>query len=268
MLRFSPLVYMDPVGMTVHTNISCNEDSDRFPALGYCLFRNVISPEEVARYSRMLEEMLVSGTWKGEPHFYFDEWRKLCCNPRILDAVSSVLGPELVLFYSSIFMKRPRDQMRTPWHQDNTYWDSIRGTDVVTAWLALDNVDEENSCMKVIPCSHAGYEGFRMQAVEMKPEDRVMLRKEVDVTSEMEAAAVPIVLQAGEISIHDSFVIHGSGPNFSDRRRAGYTIRYGNALTTEIDQAIHTHSDHPRVPVYYVRGEGDGLREGYVDLRA
>ena len=45
MFRFSPLVYMDPIGMTVHTNISCNEDSDRFPALGYCLFRNVISPD-------------------------------------------------------------------------------------------------------------------------------------------------------------------------------------------------------------------------------
>ena len=95
-----------------------------------------------------------------------------------------------------------------------------------------------------------------------------MLKQKVAVTSQMESDAVPMVLEAGQISIHDSFLIHGSSPNCSDRRRAGYTIRYGNALTTTIDPARHTYGDLPQLPVYYVRGDDAGLRDNYRDLRA
>ena len=95
-----------------------------------------------------------------------------------------------------------------------------------------------------------------------------MLTSKVETTPAMEATAVPLIMKVGEISIHDSFILHGSDPNRSDRRRAGYTIRYGNALTTSIDVAKHnTDSDGPPLPVYYVKGSGEGLRDGYQDIR-
>jgi hypothetical protein len=257
--------HAEPIRLEQSEKSPCAEDPARFASLGYCVFRNGIPAGDVGRYSNLLEATMEAGEWKGEPHYYSEEWRTLCCHPRILDAVETILGPEIVLFFSSVLLKRPNDKIRSPWHQDNTYWKSIHGTDVVTVWLALDDVDEGNSCMQVIPRSHEGYEVLKTRYLEK--ETNVMLRLEVDVTPDMESAAVPICLHAGEFSIHDSFIIHGSGPNHSDRRRAGYTIRYGNALTTEIDQEEHTFGQHPVLPVYYVRGSGEGLREGYVDLR-
>ena len=246
--------------------IKCNQDPSRFSQLGYCLFRNGLSAEEVAYYSSDLDEKLANHEFKGEPHYYFDQWRKLCRHPRILDAVEAILGPELILFYSSVFVKQPHDEQRVDWHQDNTYWTTVDGSDVVTAWVALDDVDEENSCMKVIPESHQGHQAMEMK--ELQDMTGSMLTSKVETTPAMEATAVPIVMKAGEISIHDSFILHGSDPNRSDRRRAGYTIRYGNALTTSIDVAKHnTDRDGPPLPVYYVKGSGAGLRYGYQDIR-
>lgn len=242
-----------------------NEDPERFDELGYCIFRNGLNADEVSDCSRRMEVLQAAQEMKGEPHYYFEEWLNTCRHPRILDAVESILGPELVLFYSSVFVKQPRAETRVEWHQDNPYWQSVSGTDVVTVWLALDDVDEENSCMYVIPGSHSGHREIEM--INVEDMTGAMLSRRVEVTPETAATAVPIILEAGQLSIHDSYIIHGSEPNVSDRRRAGYTIRYGNALTTEIDQTTHTHSEHPVLPVYYVRGSGAGLRSTYIDAR-
>ena len=252
--------------MTSHSSIACNEDPGRFPELGYCVFREGLGMDEVTRYSELMEGTLVPAGRLGEPHFDHDAWLALCCHPSILAALEAALGtPGIVLFFSSVFVKQPRDLARVEWHQDNTYWPSVSGTDVVTVWVALDDVDEENSCMKVIPRTQAGYP--EMEMLDVSEPEGAMLSRTVAVTPEMEAAAVPMILKAGQFSIHDSFLIHGSAPNRSDRRRAGYTIRYGNAMTTAIDGPAHTYGDLPELPVYYVRGNGAGLRDGYVDLR-
>ena len=194
---------------------AANEDPGRFPELGYCLFRDGLSADVVARYSALVD-VLFAENKRGEPHFHSDVWRNLCCHPPILDAVEAVLGAELILFFSSVFMKQPHDNQRVDWHQDNTYWPSVSGTDVVTVWVALDDVDESNSCMNVVPRSHEGYRELEMLDVEDL--SGAMLRRKVEVTEQMEADAVPMALAAGQISIHDSFLVHGSSPNRSGRR--------------------------------------------------
>ncbi|MCH2184017.1 MAG: phytanoyl-CoA dioxygenase family protein [Mariniblastus sp.] len=244
----------------------CNEDPAKFQELGYCVFRNRLSAEEVARYSQDLNEKIAHDQFEGEPHYYFQLWRKLCCHPQVLDAVRAILGPELILFHSSVFVKQPLDEKRVEWHQDNPYWTAVRGTDVVTAWVALDDVDEENSCMKVIAGSHQGHNVMEMKKI--KDMTGAMLSSKVEISPNTESEAVPIVMKAGDVSIHDSFVLHGSDPNMSNRRRAGYTIRYGNALTTEINTEQHTGGEDLALPVYYVCGSGQGLQKTYQDLRA
>ena len=81
-----------------------------------------------------------------------------------------------------------------------------------------------------------------------------------EVTGEMEAAAGAIELEAGDLSIHDSYIIHGSDRNESDRRRAGLTLRYANAATVKVDLEKHGK------PVYYVGGCGGSLAEGQRDI--
>jgi hypothetical protein len=254
-------------GRAFSHGMECNEDPARFPELGYCIYREGLSPQELTTYSAYVDDALTAGRPLGEMHAFDASWRLLCCHPKILRALQFCLAtPELILFFSSAFVKRPHDAKRVEWHQDNTYWPAISGTDVVTVWVALDDVDEDNSCMHVVPRSHEGYRELEMLPVEDKA--GAMLGRRVEITDQMSASAVPLVLNTGQFSIHDSHLVHGSGPNHSARRRAGYTIRYGNALTTKVDVALHKYGDHEALPVYYVRGDGAGLHEGYEDVRA
>jgi len=246
--------------------MECNEDPARFTDLGYCIYRDGLAPQELTTYSTYVDDALTAGRPLGEMHAFDATWRSLCCHPKILRALETCLTtPELILFFSSAFVKQPHDAKRVDWHQDNTYWPAISGTDVVTVWVALDDVDEENSCMNVVPRSHEGYRELEMLPVE--EEAGAMLGRRVEITDQMSASAVPLVLRTGQFSIHDSHLVHGSAPNHSARRRAGYTIRYGNAQTTRVDLKLHKYGDHESLPVYYVSGDGAGLHEGYEDVR-
>lgn len=196
-----------------------------------------------------------------EPHVKAADWRfwlEICRHPLILAEVAEAMGAnELLLIMSHLIVKPPFDGKRVAWHQDITYWSSVQGTDVSTVWLAIDDVDPGNACMHVIPQTHADRE--RMEKLATDGTD--LLKVRVRVTPEQESSAVPCTLHAGGLSIHDSFAIHGSAANTSPRRRAGYTMRYADARTTTVDTAQHW------VPVYYVHGDGAGLRPGMIDLR-
>jgi ectoine hydroxylase-related dioxygenase (phytanoyl-CoA dioxygenase family) len=170
--------------------------------------------------------------------------------------VEAILGPNLILVYSSVFIKPPQGADKVAWHQDNTYWPSVHGTDVATAWLALDDADSDNSAMQVIPRSHAGYR--ELSTVPTGSTDD-MLQNQVEVTEDLEESAVTLSMPAGALSIHDSFLIHGSGANRTDRRRASYTIRYCSTDTAWVDVEEHTEL------VYLVRGEAGSRGAGYVD---
>ena len=171
--------------------------------------------------------------------------------------MQAVLGPNLILVFSSVFIKPPHGSERVSWHQDNTYWPSVHGTDVATVWLAIDDADAANSAMQVIPGSHAGY---REYATEASGGDDMLSRKVV-VTEAMERSAVTLEMPAGALSIHDSFLLHGSGSNRTSRRRAGYTIRYCSTGSAWVDVGTHP------IPVYLVRGDAGARGDRYVDAR-
>jgi ectoine hydroxylase-related dioxygenase (phytanoyl-CoA dioxygenase family) len=253
--------------MSTAADTQVNENPARFRSEGYCVFRDPLPEPLVAEADRRLGRMIATmpdghrPEWLVEPHMHAEDWRywlELCRTPSVLDDVASCLGcEELMLMMSHLIVKPAGDGLPILWHQDNTYWPSVDGTDVVTVWLAIDDADLANGCMQVIPCTHAGY-----PELEKIPTDgKDLLKVTVAVTPEMVASAVPVVLPRGTYSIHDSFVIHGSEPNRSARRRGGYTMRYGNAATVKVD------TKHHNKPVYYVRGDGTNLRPDYVDLR-
>ena len=253
-----------------------NTSAADYHASGYCLFRDVLDPEEVRLVNAELDvlvrdmpetmvvykdganqEVPARPEYLTEPHAGNAAWLELCRHPRILDAVEAVLGPDLILIMSHVISKRPGDGLPVAWHQDNTYWHSVTGTEVGTVWLALDDADLANGCMQVIPCTHEGYP--EMEKVSTGEND--LLGLTVEVTPGMVEAAVPLEMKAGSLSIHDSYVLHGSEPNTSDRRRAAYTMRYANARTVTVETREHW------VPVYLVRGEAGERESEYVDLR-
>tara|TARA_B100001123_G_scaffold158865_1_gene183691 strand:- start:321 stop:1121 length:801 start_codon:yes stop_codon:yes gene_type:complete len=252
----------------------CNTDPNAYASEGYCLFHKALNKEEIAAARAELDRLLGNLPQKQvvykdgenkevdarpeyltEPHPKYPFWLELCRHPRVLDAVESVLGANLILIMSHLIVKRASDGLSVAWHQDNTYWHSVKGTDITTVWLAIDDTDRSNGCMQVIPCTHEGYP--ELDKVSTGGQD--LLGLTVEVTSEMEAAAVCLEMPAGSVSLHDSFVLHGSDANTSGRRRAAYTMRYANAKTVAVDTAQHW------VPVYLVRGEIDNT--DYIDIR-
>lgn len=234
---------------------------------GYAIAGAALPPALMDEAGKQLA-ILIDGLAPGqrpeglvEPHnrgLSWQFWLELCRNSTVVSTVADCLGSdEVILIMSHLIVKPAGDGLAIAWHQDNTYWPSVHGTDVVTVWLALDDVDLENSCMKVIPRTHAGYP--EMEKIATDGTDLLKVRVAVD--AEMEASAVPVILRRGEYSLHDSFVIHGSECNRSARRRAGYTMRYADAATVTIDLERHWN------PVYYVRGNGASLKPGMIDIR-
>ena len=223
-----------------------DNNSAGYPQEGFCLFHNILNTQEIIETRNELDAMLANlperqivykdgknkevdarPEYLTEPHPKHTFWLELCRHPRILDAVEEVLGPDLILIMSHLIVKRADDGLAVAWHQDNTYWHSVQGTDVTTVWLAIDDTDRANGCMQVIPCSHEGYP--ELDKVSTGGDD--LLGLSVEVTPEMESAAVCLEMNAGSLSVHDSFVLHGSEANTSGRRRAAYTMRYANTKT-------------------------------------
>jgi hypothetical protein len=143
----------------------------------------------------------------------------LCTEPRILDYVEDIVGPNIIAWASHYFCKLPHDGKRVPWHQDASYW-HLTPARTVTAWIAIDDAEEENAAMKFIPGTHrAGHLKWR------EAEGDTVLNQEITDPSRF---GTPIYdcLTAGQISLHADMLVHGSDPNASSRRRCGLTIRY------------------------------------------
>ena len=208
-----------------------NTDPARFGELGYCLFPGVLTAAEAEGLRDLLEEALATPlppagngamdreNYVGEPHVRDPRWLEVCRHPRVLNAVESILGPNLILVYSSVFIKQPGSPVKVG---------SVHGTEVATLWLAVDPADAANSAMKVIPGSHRGWR--ELETVD-SGEDQ-MLRRSVPVSPEQEASAVTLEMAAGSLSIHDSFILHGSDANGSGPRGERYTSLLPGAEAT------------------------------------
>lgn len=244
-----------------------NKDPKKYGSEGYVVAEQVLSTTEVLEYRKALDHMIEhmeSGQRPEnltEPHVKAQDWQRwleLCRHPKVLEAVRGVLGNDLALLMSHLIVKPAGDGKQVQWHQDNTYWASVQGSDICTVWLAIDDSTRENGCLKVIPSTHMGYDEKQMLPTDADN----LLSVRVHVSEEELARQIEIELPAGSLSIHDSFILHGSEANTSTKRRAGFTMRYANIKTVNIDIANHGK------PVYYVSGADEYLPAGARDIRA
>ena len=166
----------------------------------------------------------------------------LACHPAILDAVEDLIGPDILVYTSTWFIKEPESTAIAAWHQDATYF-GLRPYVHVTAWLALTEATAANGCMEFLPGSHAGGQQPHRAGVV----DSSVNRARQAVVGEIDdAPAVHAPLQPGEFSLHHTLLLHRSQPNRSRGRRIGLAISY-----------IPTHVRHlgvHRPPAMLVRG--------------
>jgi len=149
-------------------------------------------------------------------------WLDYATRPEILDAVAQLIGEDIIVWGSALFCKAGKGGKATPWHQDGHYW-PIRPLETVTAWIAIDNVNAENSCLRVIPGSHRDRVSY---SHDVDHSDAIILNQVLKPEHLQSAPPRDIELEPGRFSIHDVYLIHGANPNNSGKRRAGLVFRY------------------------------------------
>ncbi|MEJ6395409.1 phytanoyl-CoA dioxygenase family protein [Gymnodinialimonas sp. 2305UL16-5] len=143
----------------------------------------------------------------------------IATDPRLLDLVQDIIGPDIICWASAILSKKPEGSRAVPWHQDASFW-QLSPARTVTVWLAIDDADADNAAMRFIPGTHdiGAIETSDMGAASV-------FHKGI---AEAERFGTPFVntLKAGDVSLHADMLVHGSGVNRSNRRRCGLTLRY------------------------------------------
>ncbi|HUR54331.1 MAG TPA: phytanoyl-CoA dioxygenase family protein, partial [Gemmataceae bacterium] len=213
---------------------------DRFNRDGYLKPLRIFDAAAIAEIRRYFDALLAKYTAEGKDSYSISSahlrhgrvWDVLT-NPRVVAIVSDLIGPSVVAWGSHFFCKMPRDGKTVSWHQDASYW-PLTPSKAVTVWLAIDDADRGNACMKYIPGSHHhGHLTYKMSET-----DEHNILDQTVVNAEGIGEPVYVELKAGEASLHSDLLLHGSEANTSDRRRCGLTLRY---TTTDVRAHLGWH---------------------------
>ncbi len=185
----------------------------------------------------------------GNPYFL-----DLFLSPAFVKIAEQILGPDIALFTVYAISKRPNDGLPVDWHQDAAFF-PIEPMETFTLWLAVDDADRDNGCMQVIPGSQR---------------QRVALEHKVDTSQSttlaytlgsLEAGRTDFIeVPAGHYSVHDPYIVHGSAPNRSARRRCAITIKYvSTAIRLDRGFRSATGFDWANVKLYHAQGARGSL---------
>ncbi len=159
---------------------------------------------------------------RSYPSQLLPSFAALIRHPRLIEAVSQIIGPDVLVWSAGFFIKEAGSKSFVSWHQDLNYW-GLDGDDEVTAWFALTPATVENGCMRFVPGSHRMKD---VPHVDKFAPDNLLTRGQEIAAEVDDASAVNITLRAGEASLHHGHLFHASGPNATDTRRLGVAIRY------------------------------------------
>jgi ectoine hydroxylase-related dioxygenase (phytanoyl-CoA dioxygenase family) len=219
-----------------------------FRASGYWLAPKVVSDAELEALRDHMDRVYAGeyetgrepwlGGWKpgGDPnairktdnsHWADLTLRALAFHETIGAMAARLIGAETIHLWHDQLLYKPGTGAaalqtgNVGWHQDLHYWQCATPPDLLTAWVAFDDVDEENGCMQVIPGSHKWglVEGGNFFFQDLKAQERTLKTPQGQAWK-----PVSCRLKAGELSFHHCLTLHGSGPNCTDRPRRSLVI--------------------------------------------
>ncbi|HVW00946.1 MAG TPA: phytanoyl-CoA dioxygenase family protein [Planctomycetaceae bacterium] len=220
-LKFHPCTNRQPKTLTL-------DQIEFFNREGYLKGLRVFSPAEITRIREYFDGLLARVIAAGgdsysisTAHLKYGPVYDILTNPKIIAYVTDLLGSDVVGWGSHFFCKMPHDGKRVSWHQDASYW-PLTPSKTVTVWLAIDDADAGNACMRYIPRSH--HFGHLTYHLSETTENNIL--DQTVENAEQFGEPIDVALKAGEISIHNDMLLHGSEANESDRRRCGLTLRF------------------------------------------
>ena len=228
---------------------------EQYRAEGYAVGSRILEDNTLSRLRDELDSIIENLPQGRRPenmpslHYENEYLRDLFLDDRLIDVAAQIVGPDVALFTSYVISKRPDDGLAVDWHQDAAFF-PIEPMDTFTLWLAVDDSNVENGCMRVIPGTH------RQQAVLLHNVDLnsgttlPMSLCDLDLSE-----ARDVQLGAGEYSVHDPWILHGSNPNRSSHRRCGITLKYISTHAS-IDRTFRSPSgfDWDGLRLYLARG--------------
>ena len=198
---------------------------------GFLFPVNIFSEDEIGGFRSELDR-LESRARDGQvgnkdqlnyPHTIFRFANEIVRDPRILDVVEEILGPDLLVWSSTFFIKEPATDDYVSWHQDLRYWGLDDEGGQVSAWIALSDVTIEAGCMQFVSGSHQG----RMhEHRDTYDEHNVLTRGQEAIVDIDPGSIVHVALKPGQASFHHGKLLHSSAPNRSLSRRIGFAIQY------------------------------------------
>jgi non-haem Fe2+, alpha-ketoglutarate-dependent halogenase len=204
----------------------------RYQGDGFLCSIPALSPAEARDCRARLEAFEASqgrplgqlpGQLRAKTHLLFPWLDDLVRHPAVLAAVEDLIGPDLLVYHLTMWIKEPRDDAFVSWHQDGTYFGLDPADQHVTAWVALSDSLPETGCVTALPGSHRlgqlPHTARRAAANLLSNGQQVVM--EVDATR-----VVPLVVRAGEFSLHHTHLLHSSAPNRGRERRIGVGISY------------------------------------------
>lgn len=220
-LRFYPTANSSPQALSLAQVQGFNE-------LGFIAPLSIYDRHEILDIRNYFDDLLARVVSAGgdsysisSAHLKYGLVYDILTNVKIVDFVSDLLGENVIGWGSHFFCKMPGDGKSVAWHQDASYW-PLSPSKAVTVWLAIDDADEENACMKFMAGSHHhGQTTYRPSSTD----DHNVLNQTID-HPEQYGKVVWNPLQAGCASIHSDLLLHGSEVNRSNRRRCALTLRY------------------------------------------
>lgn len=202
---------------------------DRYRRDGFLFPVPVLTPDEAGFYRQRLEDLENAGGGKftgiHRTKFYLRyRWAyELATKPTMLDAVEDLIGPDILLYHNTTWLKHAGDEAYVTWHQDNIYI-GVEPCELLSFWIALTPSREENGCMQVLPGTQ-GQGVFPLGTPDLS--EKSMLPSGMQTAYDVSRTKpVSMPLEIGEASIHHAEVIHGSLPNMGNQRRMGITFMY------------------------------------------
>lgn len=237
--------------------ILSQQQIDQYHEQGFISPLDVMSEHEALGYRLKLESVErdypgeINAENRNNAHLSFAFLDELVHHPIIVDAVEDLIGANISLWGSVLFIKEPQSTGFVSWHQDATYV-GIKPHNFVTPWLALTPSNRDNGCMSMIPGSHIDHIREHEDTFD---DDNILTRGQV-VRDVDESTAVDLILRPGQMSLHHAEVIHGSRPNLGSDRRIGFAMQA--YMPPEAQQAIGKN--------YWLDIRGENLREESIAL--
>ena len=156
-------------------------------------------------------------------------------NSKILDGVQSLIGKNILVCGTTLFIKNPNKKGFVSYHQDAKYI-GLEPHNWVTAWVAITDSNEKNGCMRMWSGSHKD----NLKEHDQKFNEGNLLTRGQTVKNVPKDKTTPLVLKAGQMSLHHPTIVHGSDLNKSNERRIGFVIQ--SYIATDVKQILGKNS--------------------------